>query len=133
VKLVSHRLTLLTYLFRLALKLPPSVDCSTETWLHVWNSARQAISVPSTARTSCHILGVLLHTNHLREKLNGALIENTIFGGSSNGPSALTDTSLLLMTNALRSHYLDNGRMFEVFCLKLLGWLSMRWTLRKLT
>lgn len=76
---------------------------------------------------------MLLQSSHLQAKLNGALVNTTIFGGSSNGPSALTDTSLLLMTNALRSNVFDNGASFESFGRKVLNWLSVRWTLREFT
>lgn len=130
-KLETYSGTSLTYNLRFALNLPQPVECSPETWLLVWNSARQAICVPNTARAACHTLAVLLQSSHLQANITGALIDNTLFGGSSNGPSALTDTSLLLMTNALRSNSFENGSSFEAFCLKILRWLSMRWTLRK--
>ena len=58
------------------------------------------------------------------------LLENALFGGGNNGPSSLTDTSLAFVTNVLRSKYFDNDRRFEAFCLKVIGWLTVRWTLR---
>lgn len=123
--------SLLINIFRLALKISPNVEFPPENWLLVWHSARQAISVPSTARAASHTLAVLLESGHLRTKLSSGLISSTIFGGSSSGPSALTDTSLLLMTNALRSDFFDNGGAFEPLCLKVINWVSTRWTLRE--
>jgi hypothetical protein len=62
--------------------------------------------------------------------MHADLLENSLFGSGNSGPTSLTDTSLILMTNILRSKYLDDERRFEAFCLKVVGWLKVRWILR---
>lgn len=64
--------------------------------------------------------------------MSETLIENTLFGGGNNGPSSLTDTSLMLFTTVLRSNVFEHERRYEEFCMKILSWLAARWILRML-
>ncbi|OCT45322.1 Serine/threonine-protein kinase tel1 [Cladophialophora carrionii] len=106
---------------------PPSQ--TSDIWLRVWDAARRAMAVVPTARASCHLLTVLLKSGVLDTVMSANLLDGTLFGGGSNGPSSLTDTSLVLMTTILGSKFLDSEKHFESLCLKVLGWLNLRWTL----
>ncbi|OQU97453.1 hypothetical protein CLAIMM_03382 isoform 1 [Cladophialophora immunda] len=98
-------------------------------WLQVWDAATRAMTVVSTTRAACHALNVLLRVRALDSSMSANSLESTLFGGGNNGPSSLTDTSLLLMTQALRSKCFDHERRFESFGLKVIAWLAARWTL----
>ncbi|OAG42830.1 hypothetical protein AYO21_02781 [Fonsecaea monophora] len=97
-------------------------------WPQVWDAASRAMAVNSTTRAACHALDVLLRIGTLESSISGKSLDSALFGGGNNGPSSLTDTSLLLMTRALRSKLLDNERRFESFGLKVISWLAARWT-----
>lgn len=99
-------------------------------WYQVWEATRRAITTVTTTRAACHLLNVLLEVGALDSTINANSLEDSLFGGGNNGPSSLTDTSLILLTKILRSKFLDNERRFEAFCLKIIGWLNLRWTLR---
>jgi serine-protein kinase ATM len=103
-----------------------------DVWTRTWDAARRAMTITSTARASCHVLTVLLRTRALGAALSRSLIDDTLFGSGNNGPSTLTDTSLIFATEVLQSDMFENDRLFENLCLNLLGWLSARWTLRGL-
>ncbi|EXJ78824.1 hypothetical protein A1O1_09226 [Capronia coronata CBS 617.96] len=98
-------------------------------WRHIWDAARRGMSVTTTVRAACHILGVMVEAGLLGPALNGVFIENTMFGGGSTGPSILTDTSLNMFTTILRAGILETQKQFEAFCFKVVAWLSARWTL----
>ncbi|KIY04032.1 uncharacterized protein Z520_00724 [Fonsecaea multimorphosa CBS 102226] len=98
-------------------------------WPQVWDAASRAITVVSTTRAACHALDVLLRVGALDSSMSANSLDTALFGGGNNGPSSLTDTSLVLMTHALRSKFFDNERRFESFGLKIIAWLSARWTL----
>jgi ataxia telangiectasia mutated family protein len=103
---------------------------ASDIWLQVWDAARRAMAVVPTTRVSCHVLTVLLKSGVLHTAMTANLLDGTLFGGGSNGPSSLTDTSLVMMTTVLGSKFLDSERQFEALCLKVIGWLTLRWTLR---
>lgn len=88
------------------------------------------MATASTVRAACHLLNTILGTGVLDSSMTGNLLESCLFGGGNNGPGSLTDTSLILMTTALRSKFFDNDRRFEAVCMKIIGWLAVRWTLR---
>ncbi|EXJ56061.1 hypothetical protein A1O7_08992 [Cladophialophora yegresii CBS 114405] len=113
---------------RLAQAPHPSSRTS-DIWLRVWDAARRAMAVVLTTRVSCHLLTVLLKSGVLDTVMSANLLDGTLFGGGSNGPSTLTDTSLVLMTTILGSKILDSEKHFESLSLKILGWLNLRWTL----
>ncbi|EXJ84111.1 hypothetical protein A1O3_04778 [Capronia epimyces CBS 606.96] len=98
-------------------------------WHQIWDAARRAISVTTTVRAACHMLEVTITLGLLPPAMNGTLVDNAIFGGGSSGPSSLTDTALTMFTTILRAGILDNQRHFEAFCVKIITWLSARWTL----
>ncbi len=103
---------------------------TSDVWRQVWDAIRRAMTIITTTRAACHLLNVLLEVGALDSVMDADLLEETLFGGGNNGPSSLTDTSLTLMTNILRSKNLDSERQFESLCLKIIGWLNIRWTLR---
>ncbi|OAP62815.1 hypothetical protein AYL99_02042 [Fonsecaea erecta] len=100
-----------------------------EFWTQVWDAASRATTVTATTRAACHALDVLLRVGTLDSSMSTNSLDSTLFGGGNNGPSGLTDTSLILMRRALRSKFFDNERRFESFGLKVIAWLSARWTL----
>ncbi|KAK5443270.1 Serine/threonine-protein kinase tel1 [Exophiala xenobiotica] len=98
-------------------------------WVQVCNVAQAALSTPAVVRAACHLLTVMLETRILGSAMTAASLDNTVFGGPNSGPCAFTDTSLILMTAALRSGLLDDSKRFEAFSLKVISWLTLRWTL----
>ena len=85
----------------------------------------------STTRAACHLLHVLLESQLIETSISVNLLEDTLFGSGNSGPSSLTDTSLILMRGILRSKILDSEKRFESLCLKIVGWLKSRWSLRR--
>ncbi|KIW90931.1 uncharacterized protein Z519_08714 [Cladophialophora bantiana CBS 173.52] len=132
-ELGSEDPTVQTWIFlvfsRLALDNASRVHEPSNFWVQVWDAASRAMTVVPTTRAACHALNVLLQVGALDSSMSANLLESTLFGGGNNGPSNLTDTSLALMTGALRSKFFDNERRFESFGLKIIGWLTVRWTL----
>ncbi|KAK5024731.1 Serine/threonine-protein kinase tel1 [Exophiala sideris] len=106
-----------------------SIKVASGVWLEVWESARRALSVPACARAACHTLNTILQTRILGLTMTGGLVDAAFFGGGNNGPSILTDTALDMFATTLRLNIFDDDRRFETFCLKILGWLSLQWTL----
>ncbi len=129
---MPYNRSFLIHIARLALHTSLNSRDTAELWHRVWDAARRAMTAVSTSRAACHLLSVLLEAGVMTTNMSANLLETTLFGGGINGPSSLTDTSLVLMTNILRSKIFDNDRHFEALCLKIIGWLDLRWTLRKL-
>ncbi|KAK5264901.1 Serine/threonine-protein kinase tel1 [Exophiala xenobiotica] len=98
-------------------------------WVQVCDVAQAALSAPAAVRAACHLLTVILETRILESAMTAASLDNTVFGGPNSGPCAFTDTSLILMTAALRSGLFDDSKRFEAFSLKVISWLTLRWTL----
>ncbi|KAK5232793.1 Serine/threonine-protein kinase tel1 [Exophiala xenobiotica] len=98
-------------------------------WVQVCDVAQAALSAPAAVRAACHLLTVILETRILESAMTAASLDNTVFGGPNSGPCAFTDTSLILMTAALRSGLFDDSKRFEAFSLKIISWLTLRWTL----
>ena len=119
------------YVHRLALDASSLLQQNPEIWFHVWDAARRGITVAATVRPACLALNVILGNGLLKTAMNSSLLENTFFSGGGTGPYYLTDTSLILLTNILRSPIMDDERHYEAFCIKVLTWLNVRWTLRK--
>lgn len=107
------------------------VKIASDLWFEVWESARRALSIPSCARAACHTLNTILKTRILGPAMTGSLVDIALFGGGNNGPCTLTDTALDMLTTILRSNLFDDDNGFEIFSLKVLGWLSLQWTLRR--
>ncbi|KAL2429595.1 Serine/threonine-protein kinase tel1 [Exophiala dermatitidis] len=100
-----------------------------EIWTQLWDAARRALGVPTTVRAACHIMEVVVRARVLRPAINGTLIEKALFGAGSSGPSTLTDTALIMFITILQGGILNNQRHFEAFCVKIISWLTARWTL----
>lgn len=115
---------------RLAVHEGGSLQSSPDLWLQIWEAGRRALSSASSARAAAFALDVLLSTGLLGSSIRPSTLESTLFGGGNNGPSSLTDTTLVLLTSALRSDLFENDRQFESFAVKVIGWLTLRWTLR---
>jgi len=107
------------------------IKAATDVWLEVWESARRALSVPACVRAACHTLNAILQTRILGPAMTGGLVDVALFGGGNNGPCILTDTALHMLATTLRLNLFDDDKRFETFCLKVIGWLSLQWTLRK--
>ncbi|KAJ9613591.1 Serine/threonine-protein kinase tel1 [Cladophialophora chaetospira] len=125
--------TIQTWVFllysRLALEDSLQSPETSHLWLQVWDAARRATAALFTTRAACHLLSVLLQARLFSTTMSAALLEDALFGGGNSGPSSLTDTSLILMTCILRSKVFEDERRFEALCLKVIGWLNLRWTL----
>jgi hypothetical protein len=77
-------------------------------------------------------MDMIMSSGVLRERTNSNFMDQAVFGGGSNGPCSLTDTTLTLLTNVMSSTLCEGPRKFELFALKALGWLTLHWTLRTL-
>ncbi|KAI1620071.1 ataxia telangectasia mutated family protein [Exophiala viscosa] len=114
---------------RLLLHNAPGIKVASSVWLEVWESARRALSIPACVRAACHTMNVILQTRILGPATTGGLVDIALFGGGNNGPCILTDTALDMVATTLRLNMFDDDKRFETFCLKVLGWLSVQWTL----
>ncbi|KIW59901.1 hypothetical protein, variant [Exophiala xenobiotica] len=98
-------------------------------WVQVRDAAQAALSTPTAVRAACHLLTVILETRVLGSAMTAASLDKAVFGGPNSGPCAFMDTALIFLTASLRSGLFDDDKRFEAFSLKVISWLTLRWTL----
>jgi ataxia telangiectasia mutated family protein len=96
-------------------------------WLQIWQFASRNAASPSTCRSACHLMQVILELKLVDYPSIAATVESMISSIEINGPGALADSALSLWALLMRRRNVEVRGATGVSSDRLLQWLFSRW------
>ncbi|RKF64212.1 Serine/threonine-protein kinase TEL1 [Erysiphe neolycopersici] len=96
-------------------------------WMKFWLYGVRSLTHPSTCRTASVLLYFLLAKRLVKPQDVGEFINLTLTTAESNGPVSISDASIFLMVNLLKTRVIEVPNTSTVIALQIIRWLFGRW------
>ncbi|POS87789.1 hypothetical protein EPUL_001654, partial [Erysiphe pulchra] len=96
-------------------------------WMKFWLYGVRSLTHPSTCRTASVVLYTLLAKKLVNPQDVGEFINLTLTTAESSGPVSISDASIFLMVNLLKTRVIEIPNISTIVALQIIRWFFGRW------